>query len=85
MDQVIIFTIGTVYRIMSTSVGDPHQCTAELVELIWADVDCRKGHPCPVDGVVHSKVGPEFYGMSVYFFALDCIKHSLGPEAMPNW
>jgi hypothetical protein len=65
--------------------GDPEQCTQELKALIWQEETCSPGLPCPVGGVEHPEIGPEFYGMSVYFFALDCIKHFLGEDALPSW
>jgi len=40
---------------------------------------------CAVDGIVHPPVGNQFfYGMSVYFYAFDCIRHH-GPQPLPSW
>lgn len=45
---------------------------------------CVRG-PCPIDSVVHPSVaGQHFYAMSVYFYALDCVRE-LGPEPLPHW
>ena len=37
-----------------------------------------------IGGIVHPPLQGHFYGMSVYFYALDCIRH-LGPVHIPNW
>jgi hypothetical protein len=45
---------------------------------------CATG-PCPIEQVKHPSVrGHEFYAMSVYFYALDCVRE-LGPEPIPHW
>ena len=41
--------------------------------------------PCALDGVEHPKMASqEFFAMSVYFYALDCIRQ-LSPTSMPRW
>jgi hypothetical protein len=67
-------------------IGNPSLCVAEIKQLIWPETDCESGFACSIDGIQHPKVGPEFYGMSVYFFALDCVKHFVGDTAkLHNW
>lgn len=45
---------------------------------------CVQG-PCPIDSIVHPSVsGHHFYAMSVYYYALDCVR-ALGPEPLPHW
>jgi len=50
---------------------------------------CRPGYsmigPCPVDMIEHPSVkGHHFYAMSVYFYALHCIKH-YSPIPLLHW
>jgi len=41
--------------------------------------------PCAVDRIEHPPVsGRQFYAMSVYYYALDCVR-TLGPEPLPHW
>jgi len=41
--------------------------------------------PCAIDEVSHPTVnGHHFYAMSVYYYALDCVRQ-LGPAALPHW
>lgn len=45
---------------------------------------CVQG-PCPIEDIVHPSVaGQHFYAMSVYYYALDCVRE-LGPEPLPHW
>lgn len=40
--------------------------------------------PKYIDGVVHPPLKGRFYGMSVYFYAMDCIRQ-LGPVELTDW
>lgn len=40
--------------------------------------------PCYVDGIEHPPIRGHFYGMSVYFFAIDCVRH-LGSTNLHTW
>ena len=41
--------------------------------------------PCAIDEVSHPTVnGHHFYAMSVYYYALDCVRQ-LGPASLPHW
>jgi hypothetical protein len=40
--------------------------------------------PCYVDGVEHPPIRGQFYGMSVYFFAIDAVRH-LGKSNLHSW
>lgn len=65
--------------------GEPERCTEEIKALMWPQ-GCEPGRACPVDGIEHPPVRHEFYGMSVYFFALDCVKHFVGKDSLLlNW
>jgi hypothetical protein len=45
---------------------------------------CHQG-PCAIDDVAHPTVeGHHFYAMSVYYYALDCVRQ-LGPVSLPHW
>lgn len=45
---------------------------------------CSVG-PCAIDNVSHPTVnGHHFYAMSVYYYALDCVRQ-LGPASLPHW
>jgi len=66
--------------------GDSTQCVHIIREVLWPEGGCPT-KPCPLDGVVHPPVeGLEFFGMSVYFYAIDCIRHlsSVDLHAWPN-
>lgn len=40
--------------------------------------------PCPIEGVEHPPLTGHFYAMSVYYYAIDCIR-MLGSESLPHW
>lgn len=67
--------------------GQSKQCIEIIKEVIWSGYDaksCQEEAPCAVDGVTHPPLSGRFYGMSVYFYAVDCIRQ-LGPYDFPNW
>ena len=66
--------------------GDGIQCVEIIKKIIWTDYDekCNIGKSCSVDDIAHPEIKGHFYGMSVYFYALDCIRQ-LGPETLHNW
>lgn len=64
--------------------GDAAHCEKLIRKVIWGDVSCEAGAPCPVDEIIHPPIKGHFYGMSVYFYGLDCIRE-LGPKALPSW
>lgn len=76
--------------------GDSVQCMNELKNLLWPNNSCIKDaivddqgllmnkQPCYLDGVEHPPIRGQFYGMSVYFFAMDCVRH-LGSKALLSW
>ena len=41
--------------------------------------------PCPLNNIqLHLPLAEEFYAMSVYYFAFDCVR-TLGPVDLPSW
>jgi hypothetical protein len=69
--------------------GDSDQCIDIIEKVIWpehSDSDSerrRKGKP--IDEIEHPAVrGHHFYAMSVYYYALDCMRH-LGPADLDHW
>jgi hypothetical protein len=65
--------------------GDGPECIKILKKVIWPDTNCEVGKACPIDGIVTPPLKNHFfYAMSVYFFALDCVKE-LGPERLDSW
>ena len=55
--------------------GNGVECVAEVKRAIWDDRDCSK-EICPIAGIAPPDLsGGEFYAMSVYFYAIDCIRH----------
>ena len=62
--------------------GSGHKCVEVIKRVIWPEGVCTNP-PCAVDGVVHPPIGGDFYGMSVYYYGLDCIRH-LGPNLL-SW
>lgn len=58
--------------------GNGAKCVALIKEIMWphgSSYDCESSSACSIDGIVHPPVSGEFYAMSVYFYALDCIRH----------
>jgi len=66
--------------------GDGIHCVETIKTLVWSNYydKCQEGKPCSVDDIKHPEIKGQFYGMSVYFYALDCIRQ-LGPETLHNW
>jgi len=65
--------------------GDAEDCSRFIRKVLWPDDTCLPGSACPIDGVMHPPVdGLQFFAMSVYFFALDCIRE-LGTVELPSW
>lgn len=66
--------------------GDGVQCVDIIKKLVWNNYDekCNIGKACSVDDITHPDIKGHFYGMSVYFYALDCIRQ-LGPETLNHW
>ena len=63
--------------------GGGESCIKVVSDILWPEGSCAQA-PCFVDGVEHPPINGEFYGMSVYFYALDCIRH-LGPAELHAW
>mmetsp|Transcript_1039 Transcript_1039/g.1717 ORF Transcript_1039/g.1717 Transcript_1039/m.1717 type:complete len:572 (-) Transcript_1039:896-2611(-) len=60
---------GTVHSISAQE--KPSLCTAK---------------PCAVDAIEHPPVqGHHFYAMSVYYYALDCVRHFSPTNPLPHW
>lgn len=63
-----------------------------IQRVIWPELDeeglkaaYRKGRPSPIESIEHPSVhGHHFYAMSVYFYALDCVRH-VGPLPLTHW
>jgi GDA1/CD39 (nucleoside phosphatase) family len=76
--------------------GDSMKCMSILKEILWPDNSCENSNetdengvflpkkPCYIDGVEHPPIRGHFYGMSVYFFAIDSVRH-LGSKALFSW
>ena len=77
--------------------GDSKKCVRHIKRILWnlehshdetddSAVVAVDGEKLPryVDGVVHPPLKGRFYGMSVYFYAMDCIRQ-LGPVALADW
>ena len=62
--------------------GSGQKCVEVIKQVIWPEGICSNP-PCAVDGIVHPPIGGAFYGMSVYYYGLDCIRH-LGPKKL-SW
>ena len=70
--------------------GDVQACREILRNTLWDNVSSPESETGSaaygVDGVVSPKVDDhEFYAMSVYFYALDCIRHLLGDEGSAHF
>jgi len=81
-------------------VGDAVECEAALKSLIFPDCSSelhseegnlgRAGTGCGVDSVRHPPLSGGFVAMSVYFFALDCMRVLIeasegASDALPDW
>lgn len=73
--------------------GEGKKCMNIIEKVIWPTItdqsdinsECFRGRPCPIDEIEHPSVqGHHFYAMSVYFYALDCMRQ-LGPGKMQHW
>ncbi len=73
--------------------GEGKVCLQIIEKVIWPTVenisdvngDCFRGRPCPIEEIEHPSVkGHHFYAMSVYFYALDCMRQ-LGPKKLLHW
>lgn len=68
--------------------GNRQACQDVIMRAIWAEspgCTASSSSPCYVDNVRHPPVrGLKFYGMSVYYYAFDCIRQ-LGGTDLPHW
>ena len=70
--------------------GHGRDCFDMIQSVIWPSInnsnsECLKGRPCPIEEIEHPSVrGHHFYAMSVYFFALDCMRE-IGPVHLTHW
>ena len=72
--------------------GDRETCQQVIFRALWdgdAGPACGLQHgthqPCFVDNIRHPPVqGLNFYGMSVYYYAFDCIRH-FGTTELAQW
>lgn len=72
------------YRLLGTGKAD--ECAKEIRRMLWEDLHetCSPNEPCGLDGIRHPPLSGQFLAMSVFFFALDCMKQ-LGPIDLPHW
>lgn len=72
--------------------GEGQTCMDIIEEVIWPSLGdeemkraCMRGRPCPIESIEHPSVqGHHFYAMSVFFYALDCMRQ-VGLEDIPDW
>lgn len=66
--------------------GRADECGEKIRRMLWDEmhVSCTAESPCGIDGVRHPPLTGQFLAMSVFFFALDCMKQ-LGPVELPHW
>jgi len=72
------------HRLVGT--GEAELCGKEIRKMLWDEEHerCTPHEPCGLDGVRHPPLTGQFLAMSVFFFALDCMKQ-LGPLDLPHW
>jgi len=72
------------YRLVGT--GQAERCAVEIRRMLWEDAheNCSESEPCGLDGIRHPPLSGQFLAMSVFFFALDCMR-LLGPVDLPHW
>lgn len=79
-------------HIIFKGTGEGEKCMEIIERVIWPTLDneelktaCMRGRPCPIESIEHPSVrGHHFYAMSVYFYALDCMRH-VGPYPIGSW
>ena len=66
--------------------GKSEECVDEIKQIMWGKGDCSidSDTTCPLAGVSPPNLGGHFYAMSVYFYALDSVRH-LGDREIPDW
>lgn len=64
--------------------GNGSECSRVIQTIVWPKGNCASSSPCPIDGVRHPPIDGDFYGMSVYFYAFDCIRH-IGNARLASW
>lgn len=65
--------------------SDAKQCQNILRQSLWPEGECSAGTVCPLNNIQQPSIkGLEFFAMSVYFYALDCIR-KLGPNPLSHW
>ena len=60
--------------------GQGQKCVEIIKKVIWPEGVCTSA-PCAIDGIIHPPIDGNFFGMSVYYYGLDCIRH-LGPNKL---
>lgn len=72
------------HRLLGTGLAE--ECGREIRRMLWDEEheSCTPNAPCGLDGIRHPPLTGKFLAMSVFFFALDCMKQ-LGPFDMPHW
>jgi hypothetical protein len=81
---------GNVFTFEGT--GESKKCFNIIEKIVWPAMPekdkksiCVRGRPCPIDEIEHPSVhGYHFYAMSVYYFALDCMRY-IGSAELPYW
>lgn len=63
--------------------GQAEKCVEVIKQVLWPEGHCGSV-PCYIDGIEHPPLQGEFYAMSVYFYALDCIRMH-GEVDLPMW
>lgn len=72
------------HRLIGT--GASEECGKQIRQMLWDEEheNCSSDTPCGLDGIRHPPLTGKFLAMSVFFFALDCMKQ-LGPIELPHW
>jgi GDA1/CD39 (nucleoside phosphatase) family len=71
-------------NITLTGSGDSEECIEVIKRVVWPLEECVGQTPCHIDGIIHPPLSGHFYGMSVYFYAMDCIRQ-LGSTTLDSW
>jgi hypothetical protein len=67
--------------------GDVAKCKEALRSVLWPEGCTRSAHrpSCSLDNIEHPPIaGNSFFGMSVFYFALDCVRF-LGVKELTHW
>ena len=62
-------------NLMQDKLQGKEELLQEELSDVQAEIASLDTHACPLDGIIPPKLTGHFYAMSVYFYAIDCVRH----------